>query len=444
MELPSHLYNVLDKLNQKGFEAYAVGGCVRDSILGLPLFDFDITTSAKVDEIKEVFADFKTIDTGIKHGTVTLILDGITYEITTFRSDGEYLDNRRPESVTFVASLKEDLKRRDFTINALAYSKSTGIIDLFGGLEDLKNGIIRAVGEPTKRFDEDALRILRAIRFSAKLGFEIEENTKNAMILRKKNLKNISFERIFAELTKTLTEKNSHNALYHYFEVISTVLPELTVCYGFDQKSLSHDYDVYLHTLKSLEILEKRTPILVWAVLLHDIGKPCTCVFGTDGYNHFPKHMFLSVEIAEKILTRLKAGNDFKRRVLALIRCHDDYFNDKYSVKKFLNEYDEELFEDLIALKKADLYAHSQHGISKYESFYFKTISNFNKIRKNGECYRLEDLKISGNDLIDLGFEDIKIGEVKNKLLDMVMRGEIANEYSQLVFEATKMIENDE
>ncbi len=444
MELPTHLHKILDKLNDAGFEAYAVGGAVRDSILGLPLYDFDITTSAKVDEIKRVFEDFKIIDTGIKHGTVTVHAYGISYEITTFRSDGEYLDNRRPKSVTFVTSLEEDLKRRDFTINALAYSKKSGIIDLFGGLEDLKNGVIRAVGEPVKRFDEDALRILRAIRFSAKLGFKIEENTLNAMNLRKENLQNISKERVFAELTKTLLEKNAHLALYDYFEVISAVIPELKVCYGFDQMSLSHSYDVYLHTLKSLEILERRSQITTWAILLHDIGKPGTCVFGTDGHRHFPDHMYLSVEISEKILTRFKVGNDFKRRVLALIKHHDDYFNSKYDVKRFLNEYDQELFEDLIVVKKADLLTHSQHGISKYQKSYNLVVTNFNEVIEKGECYRLEDLNISGNDLIDLGFEDVKIGVVKNRLLDLVMRGEIANEYSELVFVATKMNETDE
>ncbi len=427
-EFPKAVIGIIEQLNLAGYEAYIVGGAVRDQILGVPLTDVDITTNAKVDEIKEVFSDCKIIETGIKHGTVTVIKNSLTYEITTFRQDGQYSDLRHPESVKFVSTLKEDLSRRDFTINAMAYSKESGLVDLFGGLDDLNNGIIRTVGDAEKRFNEDGLRILRAVRFSSKLGFKIEDNTFSAMLKCKDNLDKISVERIFAEMTKTLCGKYAETALRDNHEILFKIIPELECEYEYKQNSLSHDYDVFEHTLKAISLAEMHTPTIMWSLLLHDVGKPHCYILGIDGFGHFPGHMEKSSEIADKLLKRLKASNDIREKVVILTKYHDASFKSgKVAVKKFIAKFGRDIFAELLTVKKADCLAHSKHGIAKYYPEVELITNAFNEIKENNECCSLQDLAINGNDLLEMGVKSKDIGKLLNIALNKVFEEKLDN-----------------
>lgn len=346
MKLPKEVEIALKLLKKSGFEAYLVGGCVRDSILDIVQKDFDITTDAEPNQILKVFQEYRVIETGLKHGTVTVLLYSVPLEITTYREDGNYSDNRRPDQVNFIKSLKEDLARRDFTMNAIAYNPETGLADYFGGVEDIQRRVIRAVGEPDKRFREDSLRILRGLRFASVYGFKIEPETAQAMLDLKGLLKNISAERIAVELLKTLSGINMKAVMNEFHEVYGVIIPELLSMVGFEQQSKYHIYDVYLHSIMVTQSIVNK-PYFKLAALLHDIGK--TIAFSTDaeGTGHFYGHAEESVRIADSILTRLKFDNFTKERVLALIQYHDTQIqtNDK-SVKRWLNRLSPEVFFD--------------------------------------------------------------------------------------------------
>lgn len=433
MILPENVLSFLNVFKNQGFSAYVVGGAVRDFFIGTVNSDFDIATSAKPEQIKSIFAEYKTIDTGIKHGTVTVIFNGQTFEVTTFRVDGDYKDNRHPDSVVFTDRIGDDLSRRDFTMNAIAYSPEIGIVDNYNGVKDIENKIIRAVGNASERFKEDALRILRAVRFSAKTGFSIEENTYKAMLLNKSLLKSVSVERIFDELTKTLLCKNCRKALMEYKEIIFEVIPELIPCDGFDQKNKAHVYDVYEHTLYVLENLERRTATTCWAALLHDIGKPYTLTIDEGGVGHFPKHMEISAKIAEEVLKRLKAPNVLLRQVTTIISVHDKEFYAKYAVKKFMNKFGAQTFEDFLTLTFADVYAHSVIAIEKYLPERKIIARYYKEILNRGECFNLSHLAIGGDKLLELGFNGESIGKVLDELLDLVMKEEIHNDEKSLI-----------
>ena len=315
MKLPADVVEYLNVFNRGGFSAYVVGGAVRDSLLGDEPFDFDVATSAKTEDIKKLFPENDIFETGVKHGTLTVKFKGRLYETTTFRIDGKYFDKRRPETVIYTSDLKKDLGRRDFTVNALALSASGEITDSYNGLKDLSARIIRTVGDPEKRFEEDALRILRAVRFAAELGFDIEEKTFAAMIKKRGNLASVSKERIFAELNKILLGKFAKDAFIKYKEIVFEVLPVLRAGDGFDQKSSSHTDEV-------LSLLKEKTPVTCWAALLHDSGKPFSLVVDKAGHGHFPEHMRVSADIAEKILCEIRAPNDLKKRVVQIILLH--------------------------------------------------------------------------------------------------------------------------
>ncbi len=433
-DFPNQVIGIIEQLNLAGYDAYIVGGAVRDQILGVPLTDFDITTNAKVDEIKEVFSDCKIIETGIKHGTVTIIKNSFIYEITTFRQDGKYSDLRHPESVKFVTSLNEDLSRRDFTINAMAYSPKSGLVDLFDGLGDLKNGVIRTVGDAEKRFNEDGLRILRAVRFSSKLGFKIEDETFKAMLKCKDNLDKISVERIFSEMTKTLCGKYAESALRDNHEILFKIIPELACEYMYKQNSLSHDYDVFEHTLKAISYTESHTPTIMWTLLLHDVGKPHCYVLGLDGFGHFPGHMEKSSEIADKLLKRLKASNEIREKVVILTKYHDASFkNGKIAVKKFIAKFGKDIFADLLTVKKADCLAHSEHGIAKYYPEVELITNAFSEIQNNNECCSLSDLAINGNDILDMGVKSKDVGKLLNIALNKVFEGKLNNTKAEIL-----------
>ena len=425
---------VLEKLNSRGYDAYIVGGAVRDAILGIPLSDIDVATNATTEQMKVVFSGDKVFETGVKHGTLTVISDGEKFEITTFRNDGDYSDARHPDSVKFISDVKGDLARRDFTINAMAYSPSTGVIDLFGGKEDLEKGVIKAVGDPEKRFDEDGLRILRAVRFASKLGFEIEKNTLDGMKKCIANLFTISAERVFVELTGILCGAHRYFALHEYSFFVFAAVPEIQPEYGCDQMNRAHCYDVYEHTLHALEVCREVTPVIAWALLLHDSGKPFSIVYGKDCQRHFPDHWSVSRDIAEKVLSRLKAPNEFRREVKFLAFYHDDYFyGGKPTMKRFLRDYGEKFMLDLCVVKEADWLAHSGFGVEKYRKFFNEFRDDLNYVLASGECYTIGDLAVDGEDVKELGFSGKKVGEILSDVLDKVIDYELENEKTELI-----------
>ena len=437
IKLPETIKFVLGKLEKNGFSAYAVGGAVRDYILGNPATDWDVTTSALPDETEKVFSGFKVIKTGIKHGTVTVIVNGCPVEITTFRKESGYTDNRHPDNVEFVSDLAEDLKRRDFTVNSLAYNEKEGLIDLYGGLSDLKNEIIRTVGDPRERFSEDALRILRAVRFSSKLGFTIEEKTYAAAKELKENLKNVSAERIFSEFTKTLCGKNVKNALLFYHEIITEIIPEMKPCVGFEQHSKWHLYDVYEHIVRSVEYI-RPTAELRLTMFFHDIGKP-DCFFTRDGEGHFYGHPEVSAEKTDKILRRLKAPTAFREEVVFLVKNHDVRLSDsEIKNRKNLNEIGKERFFLLLDVKKADNAAQGTALAEKEGKEIDKIRAIAEKIIENGEVYDIKQLKISGEDLIKTGFSGKEIGEEMEKLLNACMENNLGNDEESLKAAAEK------
>lgn len=423
---------IISVLEKNGYEAYAVGGCVRDCLMGKTPDDWDITTSALPQKVCEIFSYLEVIPTGIKHGTVTVRLNGKNYEITTFRTEGEYLDSRRPEKVDFVSSIEEDLKRRDFTVNAMAYSKKRGLIDLYGGLDDLNGKIIRTVGEPKERFLEDSLRILRGARFCSKLGFKIEEKTLFEMENLSQNLKKVSSERVFAELNKLLVGEYVKDALLICRKVIFAVIPELERCYGFNQRSKWHKYDVYTHTVTAVSSIENDF-LLRFTMLMHDVGKPDK-FFVRNGEGHFYGHPKRSAEITEKVLKRLKAPIDFSRETLFLVEFHDKVIPiDRKRVKKELSLIGKERFFNLIKVKLADGKGQATDLASEEIEKTVKVKELAEDIIKSGECYKIEDLKIDGNDVKNAGFCGKEIGAVLNSVLKDVIDGNLENDRESIL-----------
>ena len=422
MKQPINAQKLIALLSAAGYEAYAVGGFVRDMLMGREAGDVDITTSATPDEVESVLTEnsIKYIETGIKHGTVTAVIDHEPFEVTTFRTDGKYTDNRHPENVSFVHDITEDLARRDFTINAIAYNDTVGIVDKFGGVSDIDKKIIRAVGDADKRFKEDALRIMRALRFASVLGFEIEEQTSKAIFDNKELLKNIAGERTYAELLKLLCGDFCETILLKYREVLAVIIPELAPCFDFPQNSKWHIYDVYTHIVKSITFTPKKDYMRL-AMLFHDTGKPFCQTTDENGQDHFKGHPAVSVEKAQAALARFHASNDMKNKVLTLIEYHDYYITEKPSnIKRWLRTLGEELTLDYIEFKIADLQSHnldlSQHEIETLKRIKFQTA----EIIKSGEPYKISDLAVNGNDLKQIGYEGREIAEELDSLIKMV------------------------
>ena len=436
MHIPAHVKHILEQLHKNGHEAYIVGGCVRDMILGIEPYDYDITTSAEPEEVKTVFS--RTIDTGIEHGTVTVMMDGEGYEITTYRIDGKYLDNRRPDSVVFTKSLEEDLKRRDFTINAMAYNEEEGVIDLYEGQEDLKAGIIRCVGVPEERFNEDGLRMLRALRFAARFGFVIDGATEAAIIKLSHLMINISAERIHTELTKTLCSKNpGYMARLADYGLLEHIIPEFMPCVALTQNHPYHIYDVDAHTYECL----KHTPSeegLRWAVYLHDIGKGYSKTTDDQGVDHFYGHAQLSVKLSDGILKRLKFDNKTRKRVLTLIGHHDYRFpSDLKAVRKAVAYIGKDLFADYLAVQYADISGQAPDKMKERLTDLEDKEKQFARVLKLAQCVEIKDLAIDGNDLMAMGVPRGKrIGEVLNHLLQLVIETPDMNNRDQLLFAA--------
>ena len=440
MDMPKNVDTAINLLQSAGFEAYAVGGCVRDSLLGKTPNDWDITTSANPEDMKSVFADFHCIDTGIKHGTVTVVIDGEPLEITTFRLDGEYEDNRHPKSVTFTSDLGADLGRRDFTVNAMAYSKMTGTVDLFGGQNDLKNKIIRCVGDPDRRFNEDALRILRALRFASALDFEIEEKTAQSLLKNRALLGNISEERIAKELLKLVCGKGAKRILTDFAPVLFEILPELQPMYKNSHDNPHHCYDIYEHTLIAVESIDPE-PTLRFAMLLHDCGKPAVKKFDENGVAHFYGHQRISAEISAQILARLKVSNKFRDEILFLVSNHDrwELYENTEKMPRYLSKFGLDGVLKLLKVMRADVLAQSPEYRYRLDQ-----IADAEEIAKNlaaqKPCLSLRELQINGRTLMDIGIpQGRKLGAVLAQLLDEVIDGVTKNTQEALTTRAREI-----
>ncbi len=431
--LPDNVGYIVEKLNSCGFEAFIVGGCVRDSILGRTPYDWDITTNALPADIKRVFE--KTYDTGIKHGTICVAIDKEYVEVTTYRIDGEYTDNRRPDSVEFTSSLREDLARRDFTVNAIAYHPKEGFIDYFEGLKDLENCKIKAVGDAKLRFGEDALRMLRAIRFSAQLGFSIEKATFDAITTSSSLIKNISNERIRDELTKILMSPNPMYFDYLYqTELLKYILPEFTICYDTQQNNPYHVYSVSGHILHTVEYV-KNSSILRWTMLLHDIGKPLRKTTDEKGIDHFYGHQQASAELASDILNRLRFDKEAIKKIIRLIIYHDlDIFDNEKSLRKVIAKVGEDSFLELLEVQKADAMGQNPIYLDKRIIMLDNIIKIYNEIKNNNQCLNQREMAINGHDLIQMGMKPGKdIKNMLNYLFDCILENPELNDKQKLI-----------
>lgn len=438
--LPENVKLLIKKLNDSGFSAYAVGGCVRDSLLGLAPHDWDICTSAKPEEMKRCFEGMKTFDVGIQHGTIAVHLGGTNFEITTYRIDGDYSDNRRPDSVTFTDDVTLDLSRRDFTVNSMAYSDSEGVIDPFGGEEDLKNNLLRCVGNPDARFGEDALRIMRGLRFSAVYGFEIEAETSRSIHRNRELLNNIAFERIREELMGLICGAFCGRVLNEYRDVISVIIPELSPCFDFEQRTKHHVFDVYEHIVRSVTKVPQE-PMLRLVMLLHDVGKPQACTEDKNGTRHFKVHQQISADIAQTVLRRFRFPNAFSEDCIKLIIYHDVRFSgSKRQIKRIMQKLGESRTRDLFQVQRADIFAQSDYLRAEKLAAVDNAEKLFEEIVKDNECFSLKNLAVNGRDLIDSGITDgRKIGRILNALLDEVIDGGVENNREVLLSIAKKM-----
>ena len=438
---------VLRKLEEHGWEAWFVGGCVRDALRGKPCDDIDITTNATPQEVTAVFGEKNIIETGLAHGTVTVKPQ--MAEVTTYRTEGKYSDHRHPDQVTFVRSLREDLKRRDFTINAMAMDCRGHLEDPFGGQEDLEKGVIRAVGDPAERFDEDPLRILRALRFASVLGFVIEADTAKALRGQRELLGCISVERIFKEFCKTLTGRDAAKILREFFPVWCTVIPELEPLENFQQNNPHHDFDVLEHTLRSVEtagslaedagLSAKDKRDLVMTMLFHDIGKPEVYSEDEEGVGHFYRHESVSGAICRRILHRLKADGETIRRVSLLVKYHGiEWQEDRRFLKRRLHKFGVEDCRMLLMVRTADLSGQKESseegGLPRWRSQLCRIERVIDEILSEEQCFSRKDLKIDGRDLINDGVAaGPELGRILNQLLEWVIDEEVPNEREALL-----------
>lgn len=433
MILPPQVNTAISMLYAAGYEAFLVGGAVRDYVRdNSPAKDWDITTNALPAQVESVFSGYHLIETGLKHGTVTVVIDHEPIEITTYRIDGDYSDHRHPDSVHFTRSLKEDLERRDFTMNALAYSPQKGIVDLVGGRKDIEDGIVRCVGDPNHRFQEDGLRMLRALRFASVYGMAIEAETASAIHRNKELLKGIAAERIQVELTKMLCGKGVTKVLEEFSDVIAIPIPEILPMFHFEQRNPHHDKDVWDHTIAVIESITPE-PVLRWAALLHDIGKPSCFSLAEEGIGHFFGHSDQSTSMAESILSRLRFDNASKEQIVRLVRYHDMPITaDRKPIKRLLSKHGEDATRQLIKLHKADTLG--QSAICRHRIAIFEEVSQMiNEILQEESCFTLKDLAANGHDMMTLGFQGPTIGRVLQECLDAVLDEQIPNEHEALM-----------
>ena len=433
MTIPDQVKTALERLNAAGHETYVVGGAVRDLVRGSgPVRDWDLATAALPEQTEAVFRDFPLIETGLKHGTVTVLLDGMPLEITTFRVDGAYTDHRRPDGVRFTGRLEEDLARRDFTINAMAWSPQRGLVDPFGGSGDIRRGLIRCVGTPERRFQEDALRILRALRFSSELRFAIEKETAAALRRQRELLGAVAAERVHSELTRLLCGPGAEEVLLKYGDVLAVPIPELAPMFGFQQHNSHHDRDVWAHTAAVVGAVPPR-PVLRWAALLHDVGKPECFTVDEKGTGHFYGHARRGAELADAVLSRLRFDTRSRERIVELVRRHDAPIPpEEGAVKHLLNRMGPEGTEELIALHRADTLGQSPlcHGrLADYD----RAEELRRALLERAACFSLKNLAVNGRDLLALGLRGPAVGRGLDACLDAVMDGRVPNRREELL-----------
>lgn len=428
---PVTVDKVLQRLEDAGYEAYAVGGCVRDMLRGKTPDDWDMTTSAHPEEVMALFQGH-AIPTGLQHGTVTVRQDGQSFEITTFRADGTYTDSRHPDAVRFSADLREDLCRRDFTVNAMAMDRRGKLIDPFGGQDDLQKGIIRCVGEADRRFGEDALRIMRGLRFAAVLGFAIDGDTAQSIRKNRERLKNIAIERILVEMDKLLCGEAAGRILLDFPEVFGVFLPEILPCVGFDQRSRYHCYTVWEHIVRSVESVPPEST-LRWAMLLHDIGKPVCFTVDEQGAGHFYGHDGIGGDMAAEICRRMRMDKQRSARIELLVRRHGpDLPQNKRGMLRLLNGIGEEAVRQLIAVKRADNMAQAAAFRSRQQEI-DGSERLLEEILRDRPCFTLQQLAVNGRDMMSLGLQGREIGEKLQVLLQKVLDGTLPNERETLL-----------
>ena len=440
LTLPAPVSDLLGRLTRAGFSAYAVGGCVRDSLLGMEPHDWDICTSALPEQMQEVFSGYRTVETGLKHGTLTVIADHLPYEVTTFRIDGDYTDHRHPDSVIFVDDLTRDLARRDFTVNAMAWSPDAGLQDPFGGQQDLSAKIIRCVGEPEQRFDEDALRILRALRFAAVYDFEIESSTASALRKMAPDLKRIAGERIREELLRLLCGKAAGRILRAYPEVLAEIIPEIRPMIGYDQRNHHHSYDLWEHTVRGIEGVPA-DPVLRLTMLLHDTGKPVVRTTDEKGEGHYKGHPKVSEEIARRTAEALHLDNAFRDRLCTLVRHHDtplrtengEINTDRSFLLRRLNKYGETDLRALFLIHRSDRIATGYTTTEREDIRLKERMDALDALLAEQPCFTLKDLAVNGRDLTATGLKGKAVGETLQQLLEAVMDGAVPNEKEALL-----------
>jgi len=433
IDLPDDVQYIISRLEENSYEAYAVGGCVRDCLMGREPKDWDVCTTALPEQMMEVFKDQRIIETGLKHGTITLLINSNHYELTTYRTDGKYSDNRRPDNVKFVNVLKRDLARRDFTINAMAYNQKAGLVDYYNGQQDLSDKRIKCVGNPNKRFKEDALRIMRALRFAGEMGFSIEQGTAQAMYDNKELLNNISVERIAVELNKLICATDIVPLLNEHKSILTWIIPEMIPMIGFEQNTPYHCYDVFMHTLHSVDSAVHDVKIRL-TMLLHDTGKPHRYT-EEDGVGHFYGHPAVSADIANEVLKRLRYDKNTVDTVTELILYHDaDIHPSHKRIKRWLNRIGEERFKQLLQVRRADALAQTP-GLAEKKLLLVESVSaELDIVLEQQQCFLLKDLAVSGKDLIDQGIKEGKqIGALLNRLMDMVINEEVENDREALL-----------
>lgn len=442
MEIPGYVKRILVRLRQAGHEAYCVGGCVRDLLLDRSPQDWDVTTSALPETVLDLFAPH-SVPTGLRHGTVTVVTGEGQVEITTYRWDGTYHDCRHPDDVTFTASLTEDLARRDFTVNAMALDEAGEIVDPFGGREDLRYELLRCVGEADRRFTEDALRILRCLRFSSALSFAIDTETEAALRRHKDLLQKIAMERVREELTKLLLGPAADQVLLDYADVIGVVLPEILPAVGFDQHNRHHCFDVWEHSVRAMAAAP-RDPIVRWALLLHDLGKPDTFTLDEDGTGHFYDHGRRSEAIAQEICQRLRMDRESRETICRLVRLHDVPITmTEKGIRRLLRKLGEEDFRRLLQIKRGDNLAQHPAYLGRQE--WLKQVEEMlNMVLREDQCFSLRQLAVKGNDMLALGLQGKAVGDMLNWLLDQVVEGETPNQRELLLELAAAEIRKEE
>lgn len=440
LNLPAPVATLLRRLNESGFSAYVVGGCVRDSLLGLAPHDWDICTSALPAQMQEVFRDLHTVETGLKHGTLTVVVDHVPYEVTTFRTDGNYTDHRHPDSVRFVDSLTEDLARRDFTVNAMAWSPDSGLADPFRGQQDLAAGLIRCVGEAEKRFDEDALRILRALRFASVYDFTIEPATSAALRKQAPDLSRVAGERIREELLKLLCGRAAGRILREYPGVLAEIIPEIRPMIGYDQQNHHHSYDLWEHTVRGIEGVPA-DPVLRLTMLLHDTGKPEARTTDEKGEGHYFGHPKISERIARKTAEALRLDNAFRDRLCTLVLHHDtplrtqsgEINTDRSFLLRRLNRFGEEDLRALFLIHRSDRIATGYTTREREDARLEERTAALDALLAEQPCFTLKDLAVNGRDLTAAGLKGRAVGDALQTLLEAVMDGKASNEKEELL-----------